>query len=93
MIFIYNILIISGINPCASLSCLPGEECNIDSFGIARCECPPPCQPIVRPVCGTNNETFDNQCELWRAVCLKQKDIIIKHQGICGKFFCYIVFN
>ncbi|KAK8742076.1 hypothetical protein OTU49_002094, partial [Cherax quadricarinatus] len=74
-----------GVNPCDSVSCLPGEECNIDVSGIAHCECPPACEPVVRPVCGSDHNTYDNLCELQRSVCLKQSDIVVSYVGVCGE--------
>ncbi|KAB7496788.1 Follistatin [Armadillidium nasatum] len=73
------------VNPCDSLTCLPGEECNIDVFGIARCECPPPCESVIRPVCGSDGVTYDNRCELWRNVCVKQENISVLYAGVCGE--------
>ncbi|KAK7067339.1 hypothetical protein SK128_007893, partial [Halocaridina rubra] len=75
----------AGLNPCESKSCMPGEECNIDGNGIPRCQCPPPCEPVVKPVCGTDDETHDNLCELQRAACVKQVDIEVKYVGVCGE--------
>ncbi|KAK3873150.1 hypothetical protein Pcinc_021789, partial [Petrolisthes cinctipes] len=74
-----------GLNPCDAMSCLPGEECNIDEFGVAGCECPPPCEPVVRPVCGSDGNTYDNLCELHRAVCVRQSEIIVSYMGVCGE--------
>ncbi|XP_042234513.1 agrin-like isoform X4 [Homarus americanus] len=75
----------AGLNPCDGLSCLPGEECKIDTFGIARCECPPACEPVVRPICGSDRQTYDNLCELQRTVCVKQVDIVVSYIGVCGE--------
>ncbi|CAL4084615.1 unnamed protein product, partial [Meganyctiphanes norvegica] len=73
-----------GVNPCLEVSCLPGEECTIDVRGIARCECPGACEPVVRPVCASDHNTYDNTCELQRHVCVKQQDIAVSYVGVCG---------
>ncbi|XP_063870508.1 agrin-like isoform X4 [Scylla paramamosain] len=73
------------LNPCSELTCLPGEECKVDIYGIARCECPPPCERVMRPVCGSDDVTYDNYCELHRAVCVKQTDIVVSYVGVCGE--------
>jgi coxsackievirus/adenovirus receptor len=67
------------------LLCKSGEECGIDKFGIAHCECPPQCEPIMRPVCGQDGRTYESLCELRRAACLHKKLIDVKYIGSCGK--------
>ncbi|XP_064642356.1 agrin-like isoform X19 [Lineus longissimus] len=74
-----------GDHPCESVSCGPWEECRIDRQGRAKCACPPPCEPILRQVCGSNEETYDNECELKRAACQSKKTITIKFMGPCGR--------
>ena len=81
------VLLPTVLNPCSELTCLPGEECTVDMYGIARCECPPPCEPVMRPVCGSDDVTYDNFCELHRAVCVKQTDIVVSYVGVCGEIW------
>lgn len=68
-----------------SLKCVNGEECMINKYGIARCECPSECEPVVRPVCGKDSKTYDNECELRKASCLSKKNIEVAYTGVCGK--------
>ncbi|KAG5885807.1 hypothetical protein JTB14_001416 [Gonioctena quinquepunctata] len=75
----------SGINPCISVRCTLGEECTINKFGIAHCQCPPSCEPIMRPVCSKDGRTFPSECELKRAGCLARTTIEIAYAGICGE--------
>ncbi|XP_076065553.1 agrin-like isoform X2 [Oratosquilla oratoria] len=74
-----------NLNPCDGLSCLPGEECNIDIHGVAQCQCPPTCELVMRPVCGSDGVTYDNSCQLRRAVCTKQQNIRLLYVGACGE--------
>ncbi|XP_033609084.1 agrin isoform X4 [Cryptotermes secundus] len=74
----------SGVNPCVSLLCKSGEECGIDKFGIAHCECPPQCEPVMRPVCGQDGRTYESQCEMRRAACMQKKLLEVKYTGSCG---------
>lgn len=76
---------ILGTNPCASVRCSPGEECAINKYGIARCECPPDCEPIMRPVCSTDKRTFSSMCEMKRTACNTRAKIDVAYTGICGK--------
>ena len=78
-------LCLAGVNPCLSVHCQAGEECDINKFGIARCECPPQCEPIMRPVCGQDGRTYESLCEMRRASCMQKKLIEVKHTGSCGK--------
>ncbi|XP_057656608.1 agrin-like isoform X3 [Diorhabda carinulata] len=75
----------SGINPCMSVRCNQGEECIINKFGIAHCECPDRCEPIMRPVCSKDGRTYTSECELRKAACVTQANIEIAYTGICGK--------
>ncbi|XP_065165794.1 agrin-like isoform X2 [Atheta coriaria] len=78
----------SGVNPCASVNCSSLEECAINKFGIAVCECPPRCEPVVRPVCAEDGRTHASECEAKRAACLAHSTIsngmAIVHSGVCG---------
>ncbi|KAG8224572.1 hypothetical protein J437_LFUL003091 [Ladona fulva] len=69
-IFSSCIILFAGVNPCVGVSCGPGQSCIIDRYGIARCECPPECEPVLRPVCGSDGATYDSPCALTRAACL-----------------------
>ena len=41
------------------------------------------CTKILRHVCGTNDQTYDNYCLLKKAWCV-DKSIKMKHSGKCG---------
>ncbi|XP_067139289.1 agrin-like isoform X1 [Centruroides vittatus] len=74
----------SGANPCENLQCGPGQECDIDRYGIATCQCPGACEPVMRPVCGTDERTYDSQCELRRLACVRKQDVLVAYRGECG---------
>lgn len=76
---------LAGVNPCMSVRCQVGEECEINKFGIARCECPTQCEPVMRPVCGEDGRTYESLCEMSRSSCMHKKLIEVKHAGSCGK--------
>ncbi|XP_071039097.1 agrin-like isoform X2 [Parasteatoda tepidariorum] len=74
----------SGANPCENLQCGPGQECDIDRYGIATCQCPPNCEPVMRPVCGDDGKTYYNECEMRRSGCEVQRLLTAAYRGACG---------
>ncbi|KAG6440444.1 hypothetical protein O3G_MSEX001274 [Manduca sexta] len=73
----------SGVNPCAEVECRHGAECRVEGGG-AVCACPPPCEPVLRPVCGSDSRTHDSECELRRAACQLGRELRVLHAGACG---------
>ncbi|XP_047526649.1 agrin-like isoform X2 [Vanessa atalanta] len=73
----------SGVNPCAEVECRHGAECRVEGSG-AVCACPPPCEPVLRPVCGSDARTHDSECELRRVACLLGRELKVVHAGACG---------
>ncbi|GFY72950.1 follistatin-A [Trichonephila inaurata madagascariensis] len=78
----------AGANPCESLQCGPNQECDIDRYGIATCQCPPTCEPVMRPVCGSDGHTYHNDCDLNRQSCLMKREVTLAYRGECGKSSC-----
>ncbi|XP_015598499.1 agrin isoform X2 [Cephus cinctus] len=74
----------SGINPCDGAQCGSVQQCAIDRYGIAKCECGPECEPVMRPVCARGGTTFTSLCELKRRACLTKTDIEFAYTGACG---------
>lgn len=74
-------------NACKSLKCSQYQDCEINRYGIAQCQCPTSCTKILKPVCGTDGKTYDSDCDLKRQACLNHRNISIRYMGTCGK--CY----
>ncbi|GBP15490.1 Agrin [Eumeta japonica] len=72
-------------HPCAAVKCGVRERCALDGRGVAVCGCGPDCEPVLRPVCGTDGLTYDSPCALDRAACLANKDIRLAYVGNCGE--------
>lgn len=84
---------VSGVNPCANVNCKHNEECIINKFGIAACECVSDCEPVVQPVCGSDGLTYDSYCHLLQSSCQLKNNVSLAYNGICGKIIRYVIFN
>uniref|UniRef100_A0A8D9EBI7 Agrin n=1 Tax=Cacopsylla melanoneura TaxID=428564 RepID=A0A8D9EBI7_9HEMI len=74
----------SGENPCGNTRCGYGEQCHVNHMGVADCLCPSECPLIVRPVCGSDNVTYDSMCHLIQTACVRKQKILLTHHGPCG---------
>nr|XP_042908817.1 agrin-like [Parasteatoda tepidariorum] len=74
----------TGKNPCENIQCEILEECNIDKFGIASCQCPQNCESVMKPVCGSDGQTYNSECELQRHACIHKRIISVAYGGACG---------
>jgi coxsackievirus/adenovirus receptor len=72
-----------GPNPCQSLNCHPYQDCVIDRTGSAACACPDICPVVSKPVCGSDQITYNSECELRRTACLKNVAITVKFEAAC----------
>lgn len=75
-------------DPCENMDCLFGSKCLITFDGSPTCECPDEClDHDGGKVCGTDDQTYDNRCQLKRQSCIEQREIFVKFDGPCGKFY------
>ncbi|GIY29334.1 hypothetical protein CEXT_704941 [Caerostris extrusa] len=85
-------MLTQGANPCENLQCGPGQECDIDRYGIATCQCPPSCEPVMRPVCGEDGVTYHSECDMRKSGCEVQKAITVQYRGACENRFLVPVY-
>ncbi|XP_041328624.1 agrin-like, partial [Pyrgilauda ruficollis] len=71
-------------SPCLSVECSFGATCVVKNQE-AVCECQQQCQGRYDPVCGTDQRTYGNPCELHAMACLLQRDIGLRHKGPCER--------
>ncbi len=70
-------------------------KCQVPSLALINSEggcveallddCPAACVAIYDPVCGSDNKTYGNRCELDRQRCLEgpSSTLYMKHEGLC----------
>uniref|UniRef100_A0A8C3JZZ3 Agrin n=1 Tax=Calidris pygmaea TaxID=425635 RepID=A0A8C3JZZ3_9CHAR len=69
-------------SPCLSVECTFGATCVVKNQE-AVCECQQVCQGRYDPVCGSDNRTYGNPCELDSMACVLKREIKVKHKGPC----------
>ncbi|XP_076261775.1 agrin-like isoform X1 [Rhynchophorus ferrugineus] len=69
--------------PCEKTYCAWGAQCVNAPDGKALCQCLTSCRAKIEPVCGTDNVTYENQCQLRVASCRARLDTRVKHNGEC----------
>lgn len=68
---------------CEAHYCPFNAEC-FASNGVAHCRCIEFCASNYEPVCGSNGETFVNECRFRADSCARQLNLFIRHIGPCG---------
>ena len=64
--------------------CRAGRECKVGADGEAACTCIASCPDHFVPVCGSNNQSYDNFCLMHRDACLTGVHISLKKKGYCS---------
>ena len=72
-------------NPDDIDSCEFGGMCIVNSEGKPDCQCEDTCSLRINPVCGSDGESYENECYLQLEVCRRRSAINVLHAGECGK--------
>nr|XP_031532999.1 tomoregulin-1 [Vicugna pacos] len=72
----------SDVRVCDESSCKYGGVCKEEGDGL-KCACQFQCHTNYIPVCGSNGDTYQNECFLRRAACKHQKEITVVARGPC----------
>ncbi|XP_068092800.1 tomoregulin-1 isoform X2 [Hyperolius riggenbachi] len=71
---------------CDESTCKYGGLCREDG-GTVKCVCQFECGTNYVPVCGSNGDTYQNECFLRRSACRQQKHLTVELQGPCNTDF------
>uniref|UniRef100_A0A8D2IVZ8 Tomoregulin-1 n=1 Tax=Varanus komodoensis TaxID=61221 RepID=A0A8D2IVZ8_VARKO len=72
----------SDMRLCDESSCKYGGVCKEEGDSL-KCACQFQCHTNYIPVCGSNGDTYQNECFLRRAACKHQKEITVVARGSC----------
>ncbi|XP_022100567.1 agrin-like isoform X2 [Acanthaster planci] len=70
-------------NLCEQLNCRYHATCQFTA-GLATCVCPSNCTTVFEPVCGSDGQTYGNECQLKVFACRLQRDVQLYARGICN---------
>ncbi|XP_076118983.1 tomoregulin-2-like [Alosa pseudoharengus] len=70
---------------CDTNSCKFDGEC-LRIGDIITCICDFKCNNDYAPVCGSNNENYENECYLRRDACKQQAEILVVSEGSCPTY-------
>lgn len=78
----------SPLDPCAARDCEHFARCVSKADDSTICTCPEDCPTVRKSVCGSDNVTYKNDCEMRREMCKAGKTGKLKKIGVCGKLVC-----
>ncbi|XP_018427472.1 PREDICTED: tomoregulin-1-like, partial [Nanorana parkeri] len=72
----------SEVRVCDESTCKYEGVCKEDG-GVLKCYCQFECGTNYVPVCGSNGDTYQNECFLRRSACKQQKHLTVVTRGPC----------
>lgn len=75
----------TGGGSCANVFCGVGRECVEGLSKEPVCDCIERCLEPPKQICASNNVTYDNECEMYRAACSEGSILKVVSEGSCVK--------
>ncbi|XP_068725068.1 uncharacterized protein [Montipora capricornis] len=73
-------------DPCASTHCPYYGECVVSKDRRSvECKCRVGCFAVYEPVCGTDGNTYENECSMKSMACLQKRNITVDYTGECDQ--------
>ena len=82
-----EIITIYTVDPCSGITCQPHAQCVVEEDGVTSCvcdECPQDDLESWDPLCGSDCETYNSQCDMDRAVCQSGFNVSVAFRGSCA---------
>jgi len=70
---------------CQGIYCGDGKHCDSEHQPEPKCVCNNGCPKTYDPICGSNNKTYDNSCELQQDACLTNSSISVRFKRRCDE--------
>ncbi|ESN91329.1 hypothetical protein HELRODRAFT_70359, partial [Helobdella robusta] len=74
----------SGKGDCSKETCKFGGKCGVNKEGKYSCICQFNCGALRSPVCGSDRQTYANECEMREYSCIKQVFLYVERDGNCA---------
>ena len=77
------------IDPCDTVSCEYYGTCRLGPNHAANCVCQKSCPESEEPVCGSDGQTYNNECLMKQNSCNKHVDIQLVVRAPCGRLWFF----